>query len=367
VNVIGCVLGPLVAGYLLLPALGARLGLVLLAAPFVVLLATIWKSPGFVARWRLPTAIATGVLLFFSTAVVITYEDAPPRVRAEVRRDHTATVVSTGEGMEKRLYVNGIGITSMTPLTKVMAHMPLALHGHANSIAVICFGMGTTYRSALTWQVHTTAIDLARSVPEALPYYFDDAAVLMNHPKGRIVIDDGRRFLHRSRERYDIVTIDPPPPLEAAGSSLLYSKEFYEIVKSRLNPGGILQQWAPRGEPMIESAIARSLVESFPHVVVFKAFNAWGTHFTASLTPVTIPGVDEFVSRLPEAAQRDLVEWNTGELRDVRRFVAAILDKPIPIERLLRPEPGVVITDNSPFNEYYLLRRARKYLAHNDR
>ena len=62
--------------------------------------------------------------------------------------------------------MNGIGITSQTPLTKLMAHMPLAFHGQRRSIAVICFGMGTTYRSALSWDVDTTAVDLARSVPE---------------------------------------------------------------------------------------------------------------------------------------------------------------------------------------------------------
>ncbi len=128
-------------------------------------------------------AAGTAVLLVLSTLVVVSYEDAPPGIPAEVRRDHTATVLSYGEGLNKQLRVNGIGITSQTPLTKLMAHMPLAFHGHARSIAVICFGMGTTYRSALDWNVDTTAVDLARSVPEAFPYYFDDAPALMKHPK----------------------------------------------------------------------------------------------------------------------------------------------------------------------------------------
>ena len=106
--------------------------------------------------------------------------------------------------------------------------------------------MGTTYRSALTWGVNTTAVDLARSVPDAFPYYFEDARALIRHPKGRIVIDDGRRFLHRSGTSFDIITIDPPPPLEAAGSSLLYSKEFYEQLKLRLTPGGFCSNGARR-------------------------------------------------------------------------------------------------------------------------
>ena len=51
--------------------------------------------------------------------------------------------------------------------------------------------------------------------------------------------------LMRTDERFDVVTLDPPPPVEAAGSSLLYSVQFYNIVKKRLAPGGILAQWLP--------------------------------------------------------------------------------------------------------------------------
>jgi spermidine synthase len=78
-----------------------------------------------------------------------------------VRRDHTATVISAGEGMQKRLLVNGVGITSLDVITKFMAHLPLAFHsGESESVLIICFGMGTTYRSALSWEIKTTAVEL---------------------------------------------------------------------------------------------------------------------------------------------------------------------------------------------------------------
>ena len=363
INVIGCVLGPLAAGYLLLPLVGARLGLVGLTLPFVAFLAIVWRSPSLDGPWRALTATSTVILAAFSTFVNVSYEDGPQGVRAEIRRDHTATVISFGEGMSKRLLVNGIGITSQTPITKLMAHLPLAIHGHARSVAVICFGMGTTFRSALTWDVHTTAVDLARSVPAAFPYYFEDAAALMRHPKGRIVVDDGRRFLHRTNEHFDIITIDPPPPLEAAGSSLLYSTDFYELLKARLNPGGIVNQWSPGGDALINSAIARSLVESFDYVVAFHSIEFDGTHYAASMSPVQIPTADELVSRLPSNARVDLIEWNSGERRDVRTFVKQVLERRIDLGALLNPDPDVVITDDRPFNEYYLLRKARARVA----
>jgi spermidine synthase len=359
INVIGCVLGPLAAGYLLLPTLGARLSLVVLALPFAAFIAPLWRSPSLSAAWRPLTATMTTALVVVSIFLNVSYEDGPQGVQAEIRRDHTATVVSFGDGLTKQLLVNGIGITSQTPLTKLMAHMPLAFHGNAQSMAVICFGMGTTYRSALTWDVQIAAVDLARSVPEAFPYYFDDARELLKHPKGRIVVDDGRRFLHRTSERFDVITIDPPPPVEAAGSSLLYSTDFYELLKTRLKPGGIVKQWSPGGDELINSAIARSLVESFDFVVAFRSIEFHGIHFAASMSPIRVPSVDAFVSRLPAAAKVDLVEWNSGERRDLRTFVKAVLDRKVDVGALLHPDPDIVITDDRPFNEYYFLRRAR--------
>jgi len=148
--------------------------------------------------------------------------------------------------MRKKLYVNGISITMLTPITKFMAHLPLALHGgRPGSALVICFGMGTTYRSLLSWGVNTTAVELVPGVIKVFGYFHGDAASVMKDTNGHVVIDDGRRFLLRGKKKYDVITVDPPPPVEAAGSSLLYSEEFYALVNEHLNPGGMFQQWVP--------------------------------------------------------------------------------------------------------------------------
>jgi predicted membrane-bound spermidine synthase len=46
----------------------------------------------------------------------------------------------------------------------------------------------------------------------------------------------------RTNKMFDVIVIDPPPPVEVAGSSLLYSTEFYAVAKRRLRPDGILMQ-----------------------------------------------------------------------------------------------------------------------------
>jgi len=273
----------------------------------------------------------------------------------QIRRDYAATVVSRGEGRERGLLVNGIGITALTPITKFMAHLPLAVREtRPMSALVICFGMGTTYRSLLSWDVQTTAVELVPSVRDAFPYYHADANALLKHEKGRVVIDDGRRFLNRTTETYDVIVIDPPPPVEAAGSSLLYSKEFHEAVRRHLKPGGVFQSWFPGGEEKIEQAITRSLAEVFPYLRAYRSVEGTGVHYLASMMPFEALTTEKMVGRLPTSGQKDLVEWTN---KDLRSDVAAVLGNEIPLGKLLGPDPSVSVTDDRPYNEYFLLRR----------
>jgi spermidine synthase len=122
------------------------------------------------------------------------------------------------------------------------------------------------------------------------------------------VVDDGRRYLERTQEQYDVITLDPPPPVEAAGTSMLYSKEFYSAIRLRLAPGGILQQWLPRGDAVVQAAVARALQQSFSYVLVFHSLDNRGFHFLASDHPIVRRTAQELADRMPERALRDLLE-----------------------------------------------------------
>jgi predicted membrane-bound spermidine synthase len=354
VNVIGCVLGPLWASYGLLPRYSPWFALALCAVP-LLLLAVAAARPPQPVRMVVMRGLVAGLI---SLTLVTTFDTPGPLESPKgwrLLRDHTATVLA--DPHQGRLYVNGVAMTELTPVTKAMAHWPLACMDRAPRPAlVICFGMGTTYRSLMSWGIRVTGVELVPSVPKVFDLYYPDARQLLQDPRGRLVIDDGRRFLQRSDERFDVITIDPPPPVEAAASSLLYSVEFYELAKRRLNPDGVLQQWFPGGETRILRAVARSLWEVFPHVVVYRSLEGWGFHFLASQRPVRIPTPEAFIDRLPPAARRDLVEWDARHDLDavVRRVLAARVD---PAELLLGEERAV-IRDDRPYNEYYVLRRA---------
>ncbi len=283
-----------------------------------------------------------------------------------MRCDHVASVVSHGTTKDdKHLLVNGVGITTLTDLTKVMAHLPLVLRERPpESTLVICFGMGTTFRSLTTWGGRTTAVELVPSVADAFGFYWPDAEAVRSRPGARIVIDDGRRFLARTAERFDLITLDPPPPVEAGGSSLLYSTEFYQLVRQRLSPTGVLAQWFPGGEETILRAVANTLLREFPHVLVYRAFEAGpdvplhlaGTHLFAAQWPLTPPTIAQAIARMPPAARQDLVEWHPGMPLEVAWDY--VLKQRLDPQQLLPKNPRLGITDDRPFNEYFWLRRA---------
>lgn len=398
-NALGCICGPLLAGYLFLPLWGVKLSLVLLTLPAVAIL--FWGihvfssetgrpkgredvsmgdvSPGTDTSGRMSSGRTyslgyvvsiSGILVFlFLSALFLfwSHEDFMARTEgAVIRRDYAATVTCYGQGRKKKLLVNGVGMTALTTVTKFMAHLPLAAHtGRPESALVICLGMGTSFRSAALWGVPTTVVELIPGVRDSFGYFFEDAAEILRKTGTRIVIDDGRRFLRRTKQAFDIITIDPPPPVEASGSGLLYSIEFYNVLKARLKEGGILQQWLPEGEPIVLRAVTNSLCTAFPYVKIFSSFQGWGYHFLASEKPFAMPSAAEFVAKMPAAARADLVAWTVE--KDPGALYQWVIDKEYPVSAIVDLKRGPFMTDARPVNEYFLMRRLKKEIWDHDK
>jgi spermidine synthase len=368
VNVAGCILGPLVAGFILLPHLDERHALTVLALPWLLIAVSIalFQSGSFQSgssqfssskRFTAQRAVVFLVILFASYGLIFKTQGYVQQISAQqVRRDSTATVVAAGQGMQKLLYVNGVSMTYLTPITKLMASMPLAFLDHPPQNAlVICFGMGTTHRSALSWGIDSTVVDLVPSVPALFSYYHADAPQVLSSPHSHVVVDDGRRFLERTSEQYDVIVIDPPPPVEAAGSSLLYSREFYAAAKKRLRRDGILQQWYPGGDLATTAAIARALKESFPYVRAFVSIEGMGVHYLASRQPIPRLSAAELARRMPPSAASDLVEW--GPYPTAEQQLAVMLKREVPVDWLISADINApAMQDDRPVNEYYWLR-----------
>jgi spermidine synthase len=351
VNVVGCIVGPVLAGFLLLPYLGERTSMLLLVLP--------WFFMAIPRRnqVRLQTASAAGVVLAALAVFFLTKDYEYQYQNAVVLRDSTATVVATGTGRRnKRLLVNGIGMTVLTPITKMMVHFTLAsLSKPAHNVLIICFGMGTSFKSAISWGVPTTAVELVPSVPKLFTYYHPDADQVLKSPLARIVIDDGRRYLERSGEKFDAIVIDPPPPVAAAGSSLLYSRDFYDVVKEHLRPGGILQQWLPEGDEACQASVTRALTTAFRYVRAYSSVEHRGTHYFASMSPIPERTAERLVELMPATAVSDMMEW-TPAITPAEQFQLMLSREVSPAQTIALAPDSPALQDDRPVNEYFLLR-----------
>jgi hypothetical protein len=275
--------------------------------------------------------------------------------------DSLATVdVSGGPPAQRRLFVGGLGMTALTIDTKLMAYLPKALRPDAQDFLVICFGMGSTYRSGLILGMHTTAVELSPSVPAQMGHFHPDADQYLHHPNGTIVIADGRNYVRLSNQHYDLVAVDPPPPIESAGTVVLYTQEFLTQGKARLKPGGVFMLWIPYMETLADfKDHVRTFRAVFPHVLLAFGPGHNGVYMLGSDAPLDLdparvkqffgtPSAQADLAAAPDFPPTDAAGWadavaRTLWLRDAQVDAFA--------------GPGPLITDDRPRTEYYLLRR----------
>ena len=77
-------------------------------------------------------------------------------------------------------------------------------------------------------------------------------------------------------------------------------------------------------------------------------------HLLGSMEPIADLDAHQVAARMPPSAKKDLLEW--ADTRDAASYLDRMLSKEIPIRPLLNPDPRVIVTDDRPFNEYFLLR-----------
>jgi spermidine synthase len=102
-------------------------------------------------------------------------------------------------------------------------------------------------------------------------------------PRYEARVGDGRKYLLGHDQRYDLITVDTLRPT-AAFSGSLYSQEFYELVRDRLDDGGIVAQWIPTGR------VPNTVATVFPYVVAMSVptYNKGAMFFVASRRPIEL-------------------------------------------------------------------------------
>jgi spermidine synthase len=145
---------------------------------------------------------------------------------------------------------------------------------------VVGFGAGVTAGTFVTHpEVQRIVICEMEPLipPTATRYFGKENYNVMHDPRVQIVYDDARHYILTTNEKFDIITSDPIHPW-VKGSATLYSKEYFELVKRHLNPGGIVTQWVPLYEsdtPTVKSEIA-TFFDVFPNGTVWGNENNGG-------------------------------------------------------------------------------------------
>jgi spermidine synthase len=208
---------------------------------------------------------------------------------------NSSIAVSELPGGEHYFHVSGKVEASTEPydmrLQRMLGHLPALLHPGPKSVLVVGFGAGVT---AGTFVVHPTVqkitiCELEPLIPPVSTQYFArENYNVLNDARTQIHYDDARHFVLTSKEKFDIITSDPIHPW-VKGTSSLYSKEYFQMVKDHLNPGGIVTQWVPLYESD-ENTVKSELATFFQ---VFPNGTVWGNDIEGDGYDVVLLGTSE--------------------------------------------------------------------------
>jgi spermidine synthase len=273
----------------------------------------------------------------------------------------TVTAVLTKD-KNKFIFLNGVGQTFGCTETKLMAHLPILLAENPRDMLVICFGIGTTLRSASIYEdINTTVVELVPAEFECFKYFYDNAEDILRQKNVRLVADDGRNFLLRSPDKYDIISVDPSPPIHGDGTVNLYSQEFSQLCREHLKQNGIMCLWFPGGRTKhVEDRdyLIKTFYSVFPDVSLWAGPRRWGMYLIGRVKPrsINIPEIKKAFTNpkiLADLTEIDRSCDTTEKLLRLRIYL-----EPRQMEHIM--QTASLITDDYPFTEFPLWRYLKK-------
>jgi spermidine synthase len=314
-NTAGSIVGALAFSLLLIPALGtqgserlliwlAAAGAGVAIAPVLLLTRESRSITMAKAKWGAALAGAAVFAWVLASAVsgmpwqAIAYgrRIAPVLRNRAVTGGIQATPVFVGEGInssvvitqlgdQKFFYVSGKSEASSVlidmRLQRMMGHLPALVQSTPGrpaprSVLVVGFGAGVTAGSFVPYPdvAGIVICELEPLIPPASDEFFaNENYHVMRDPRTRVVYDDARHYILIAPEKFDVITTDPIHPW-VKGTSTLYSKEYFELVKSHLNPGGVAAQWLPiyeSDEQTVRTELA-TFFSVFPNATVWSNY-----------------------------------------------------------------------------------------------
>jgi spermidine synthase len=354
VNLGAGIFGSLLAGFLLLPTLGSRDSIVLLAFLYVagglIVLATCARRRPFF----------TGLAAAGLVGLVLQAQGVPDPLDVMHRRIYTGrpviwqnegvqtTVAVVGGTNSRVMFLDGRHQANDAPgmlfIHRRIGLLPTILHPRPERALVVGLGGGATPGGmsqipGLTVDV----VELSQGVINGAAYFQHVNFDILNNPNVRLMVDDGRNFLQRVRTGYDVITADAIVPRHA-GANSLNSVEYFTLVRQALRPGGLALHWNGGATSEEHRLILSAFAAAFPHVSLWGD----GSLMLGSMDPVTISRAH--IERLLADPQTRHVL----ALMNVEQFDH--------LERMFRADDAVIrayvagtapLSDNRPLLEYF--------------
>ena len=376
-NTVGSILGATITSLVFVPSLGT-VGTILLALVLygigLVLLLVFYPLPRTVRDAVVAIVIVEvmGVIVWMGTGrpdpritdiglYMYGYDGHEQhRYKTEFFEEgRSANVLVTSQNNHFSIRVNGkVDASTSGDMNNQLGHayFPRFMFPDAKKVCVIGFGSGTTSGTSLLFPgTKVVCCEIEENVYKAARFFHG-----VNHAPDRRtrdgafkpIFDDGRSYLSGTDEKFDLILSAPSNPW-IAGIASLYTQEWYDIVKTRLNEGGILAQWIQMYsfQPADYATVVKTITSRFPYAGLIR-ISVGDTLLLASerplhRTPEDIDKIQKIVDAIPEAVQ-DLRTWfGSSDVRTLLLTHLLLDDQALQdlVESVDREEPLPVITD----------------------
>jgi spermidine synthase len=281
-NALGCVAGPFLAGFVLIPALGIRATLGILVAATLLVALVAWALATRPAPW-----FRAGVAVLVLVCLTAGWRALPPGIYTKTpvlqprqllyyREGNNATVAVVEEANGSRcILVDGqpVAGTSATSVVdqKMLAHLPLLLHPNPRRALTVGFGSGGTSYSMTLHGVDVDCVEIEAKVPAAADLFrSENHGILSQKKRFRLILDDARSWLRVAPERYDAIVTDCTN-IQYRSNGDLYTVDYFRLMRERLSDRGVAAAWVPANGIRAGDlkTLLRSFRAAFPHTSVW--------------------------------------------------------------------------------------------------
>ena len=369
-NTAGSIFGALLFSLVLIPNAGTQasqqlliglsvVGAILAAAP-VALESRVTRKYGLAFTAALVVAGALALTVGAVPWQAIAYGRRVTPVLAGVDLAAEAKPLFVGEGInssvaitqradQRFFYVSGkpeasTGLLDMR-LQRMMGHLPALFHAAPQSVLVVGFGAGVTAGSFVPYPEvrNITICELEPMIPQASDEYFGkENNHVLRDGRTSIVSDDARHYILTTPDKFDIITTDPIHPW-VKGTSALYSREYYELVRNHLSSGGVVAQWLPLYESDLDTVRTElaTFFDVFPNGTVWSNYLGGDGYDLVLIgrpenTPINIEdlqrrlaqksyaGVDASLAEVQFNSALDLLATYAGRASDLQPMTAGV-------------------------------------------